>query len=397
MASAELAEQLDSPHKRGYFPRVDFELSDEQAMLRAAARDLLSNRASIDVVRARLDQDEDVDPALWRLMAQLGWPGLALPEEYTGAGQGLVELALVAEEIGRAVARGPALPSALVGHAVTRGGPVALRAEVLPALASGTAWATWAFAEPRAPWTLDGVHTTARTDGDAVVLDGVKTAVQDAGGARWLLVTARHEGAPASFLVDRDASGVTVRRQRVLDLTRAFYEVRLEGVRVPRTRLVHCATDVQELLDTASVLQSAETLGVLDRLLEMTVEHLKVRVQFGRPLGTFQALKHKCATMAMLVHGTRAATYYAAMVADAGPEHAVDAARAACVAASYSSAATAEVAGEALQLHGGIGFTWEHDLHLYLRRAEADGVLYGDTAIHRDRLCDLVRPASAAN
>jgi alkylation response protein AidB-like acyl-CoA dehydrogenase len=101
--------------------------------------------------------------------------------------------------------------------------------------------------------------------------------------------------------------------------------------------------------------------------------------------------------MAMLVHGARAATYYAAMVADAGPEHTVDAARAACVAASYSSAATAEVAGEALQLHGGIGFTWEHDLHLYLRRAEADGVLYGDTAIHRDRLCDLVRPASAAN
>jgi alkylation response protein AidB-like acyl-CoA dehydrogenase len=377
---------------------VDFELSDEQAMLRAASRDLLSDRASIDVVRARLDQEEDVDPVLWRLMAQLGWPGLALPEEYTGAGQGLVELALVAEEIGRAAARGPALPSALVGHAVAHGGQVALRAEVLPALAAGTAWATWAFAEPRSPWTLDGVRTTARTDGDAVVLDGVKTAVQDAGGARWLLVTARHEGTPASFLVDRDTSGVIVRRQRVLDLTRAFYEVRLEGVRVHQDRRVHGdPAGVQELLDTASVLQSAETLGVLERLLEMTVEYLKVRVQFGRPLGTFQALKHKCATMAMLVHGTRAATYYAAMVADAGPEHADDAARAACVAASYSSAATAEVAGEALQLHGGIGFTWEHDLHLYLRRAEADGVLYGDTAIHRDRLCDLVRPASAAN
>jgi alkylation response protein AidB-like acyl-CoA dehydrogenase len=142
------------------------------------------------------------------------------------------------------------------------------------------------------------------------------------------------------------------------------------------------------------VLQSAETLGVLSRLLELTVEYLKVRVQFDRPLGSFQAVKHKCATMAMLVHGTRAATCYAAMAADA---EAPDAARAACVAASYSSAATGDVAGEALQLHGGIGFTWDHDLHLYLRRAETDGVLYGDAAIHRDRLCDVVRPMPAAH
>jgi alkylation response protein AidB-like acyl-CoA dehydrogenase len=125
----------------------------------------------------------------------------------------------------------------------------------------------------------------------------------------------------------------------------------------------------------------------------MTVEYMKARVQFGRPLGTFQAVKHKCATMAMLVHGTRAATYYAAMAADAG---AADATRAACVAASYSSAATGDVAGESLQLHGGIGFTWEHDLHLYLRRAKTDGALYGDAAIHRDRLCGLLQQTTAS-
>jgi alkylation response protein AidB-like acyl-CoA dehydrogenase len=368
---------------------VDFELSDEQAMLREASRDLLSDRAPINVLRAQLDQASDVDPALWRLAAELGWPGLALPEEHGGAGQGLVELALVAEEIGRAAARGPFLPTALVGRALARGGSAQLQAEVLPALAEGTAWATWAFAEPRSPWTLDGVRVTARTDGDAVVLDGVKTAVQDAGGARWLLVTARHEGIPASFLVDRDAPGVTVRRQQVLDLTRAFYEVRLDDVRVPADRRLQGGpTDVQRLLDDASILLSAETLGVLDRMLDMTVEYLKVRVQFGRPLGTFQAVKHKCATMAMLVHGTRAATYYAAMAADAGT---ADATRAACAAASYSSAATDEVAGESLQLHGGIGFTWEHDLHLYLRRAKVDSALYGDATIHRDRLCGLVQ------
>jgi alkylation response protein AidB-like acyl-CoA dehydrogenase len=384
---------LDLIHKRGYLTQVDFELNEEQAMLRDAARELLSDRAP---VRAQLlGRDGDVDPELWRLTAAQGWTGLALPEDCGGAGQGLTELALIAEQIGRAATRGPFLSTALVGRALARGGSVQVQSEVLPVLTTGPAWATWAFAEPGAPWTPAGIRTTARADGATSVLDGVKTAVPDAGGARWLLVTALDGDVPTSFLVERDAPGVTVRQQEVLDLTRAFYEVRLDDVRVPRRHRLRGGHDeVQRLLDEASVLCSAETLGVLDRLLEMTVEHLKVRVQFGRPLGSFQAVKHKCATMAIHVHGVRAASYYAAMAADADSP---DAARAACVAKSFSSAVAGEVAGEALQLHGGIGFTWEHDLHLYLRRAETDAVLYGDAAVHRDRLCDLVRrfPAPA--
>ncbi|KPI18898.1 Isovaleryl-CoA dehydrogenase [Actinobacteria bacterium OK074] len=375
---------------------VNFELSEEQTMLREASRDLLADRAPVERARAWPDDGPDVDPDLWRLTADLGWPGLALPEEYDGTGQGLVELALVAEEIGRALGRGPFAPTAIVGRALATAGPPRLRAEVLPALAAGSAWATWAFAEPGAPWTLDGVRATARPDGadeGTVVLDGVKTAVQDAGGARWLLVTARHEGAPASFLVDRAAPGVTVRRQRVLDPTRSFYEVRFEGVRVPRDhRLDHGPDAVQRLLDEASVLRCADALGVMERLLDLTVEHARNRVQFGRPIGTFQAVKHACADMALLVHGARAATYYAAMAADADAD---DTARAACAAASHVSAATGDVAGRALQLHGGIGFTWEHDLHLYLRRARTDSVLYGGAAVHRDRLCTLLRRSPA--
>ena len=372
---------------------MNFELDDEQAMLREAWRDLLDDRASLDVVRAWLDRDEDVDPELWRLAGELGWLGLAVPEEYGGADQGLVELALFAEETGRALARGPFLPNAIVGRALTAGSPQ-LRTEVLPGLAAGSGWATWAFAEPHAPWTLDGVHATARTDGDSIVLDGVKTVVQDARGARWLLVTARHDGTPRSFLVDRDTGGLTVRRQRVLDPTRTFYEIRLDGVRVPAgRRLDDGPAEIQRLLDYASVLRCAEALGAMERMLELTVEHAKVRVQFGRPIGSFQAVKHACADMALLVHGTRAATYYAAMTADAG---AADAARAACVAAAYAAAAAGDVAGRALQLHGGIGFTWEHDLHLYLRRAETDAVRYGDAAIHRDRLCTLLQQSAAS-
>ncbi|WP_033280424.1 acyl-CoA dehydrogenase family protein [Streptomyces sp. NRRL F-525] len=373
---------------------MNFELSEEQAMLREASRALLSDHAPMSAVRASMDGSVDVDPELWQLTSDLGWPGLALPEEYGGSGQGLVELALLAEEIGRALGRGPFLPTAVVGRAVAYGGSARLRDEVLPALAAGEGWATWAFAEPHAPWTLDGVRATARADGDGIVLDGVKTVVQDAGGARWLLVTARHEGEPASFLVDRAAPGVTVRRQRVLDLTRAFHEVRLDAVRVlPDARLDGGPDDIQALLDEASVLRCADALGVMERMLELTVEHTTNRVQFGRPIGSFQAVKHACADMALLVHGTRAATYYAAMAADAGTD---DAARAACAAASYATAGTGEVAARALQLHGGIGFTWEHDLHLHLRRARADRVLYGDTAVHRERLCALLQRSSVS-
>ena len=372
---------------------MNFELTDEQAMLREASRDLLTDRAPTSVVRGQLEAEVEVDPALWRLAAELVWPGLLVPEEHGGAGQGLIEMALVAEEIGRAVGRGPFLATAVVGRAVARGASEALAAEVLPALAEGEAWATWAFAEPKLPWSLDGLRATARTDGDHVALSGTKTAVQDADGARWLLVTALADDGPASFLVDRDAAGVSVRRQRSIDLTRSFSEVRFDDVRVPvARRLAGGAAEIQQLLDDSAVLLAAETLGTLDRMLQLTLDYVRVRVQFGRPIGSFQAVKQACSRMAEQVMGVRAATYSAAMAADAGAD---DAATTACVAASYSSSVAGEVAGAALQLHGGIGFTWEHDLHLYLRRAKADGVLQGDCAVHRDRLVKAVTAAPA--
>jgi alkylation response protein AidB-like acyl-CoA dehydrogenase len=158
---------------------MDFELSDEQTMLREASRDLLTDRAPVGVLRAQLDADTEVDPTLWRLAGELGWPSLLVPEEYGGAGQGLVEQALVAEEIGRAIARGPFLPTTVVARAVALDGSDELRAETLPPLAAGSAWATWAFAEPGRPWTVEGLGTTARRDGDDIVLSGTKTAVQD--------------------------------------------------------------------------------------------------------------------------------------------------------------------------------------------------------------------------
>jgi len=368
---------------------VDFELSDEQAMLREASRDLLADRASVAALRQQMDGAPEVDPVLWRLAAELGWVGLLVPEEHGGSGQGLVELSVVAEELGRSVARGPFLATSVVAHAVGRHGAPDVRAEVLPGLAEGTHWATWAFAEPGLTWTLDGIRTTARMEGDFLVLNGTKTAVQDADGARWLLITAVEEGRPASYLVDRRAPGVQVRRQRSLDLTRTFSEVGLTDVRVPLSRRLAGGTEeIQRLLDDACVLLAAETLGTLDRMLELTVDYVRVRQQFGRPLGSFQAVKQACSTMAMQLLGARAVTYSAAMAADAGT---ADAGQTACVAAAFTSGIAGDVAGQALQLHGGIGFTWEHDLHLFLRRAKADAVLLGDAPVHRERLSTLIR------
>jgi alkylation response protein AidB-like acyl-CoA dehydrogenase len=370
---------------------VDFELSDEQTMLRDASRSLLSDHSASGDVRSLIDTDIDVDPKFWQLATELGWSGLALPEEYGGSEQGLTELAVIAEEIGRAVGRGPFLPSVIAGLAVTRAATGAVKSEVLPHLAEGSASAAVALDEPRRRWSSGDVRSTATREPDGSFrLTARKTAVQDAGSARWIVVSAELPGETALFLVGRESTGVSVRRQSVLDVTRSLYEVVLDDVTVPAGELIGGADLAQRLYDDGAVLTCADALGAGERLLAMTVEYAKVRVQFGRAIGSFQAVKHKCATMRMQLQGARAATYYAAMAADAG---APDASRAASVAKAYVSEAMSALAGEALQVHGGIGFTWEHDLHLYLRRIKVDEVLFGDPRTHQERLCALLLAA----
>jgi len=366
---------------------VNFELSDEQAMLREASREMLADRITIN--RDRVDRGADpYDADLWRLGCQLGWTGLAVPERFGGTEQGLTELVLVAEELGRAAAPGPFLPTALVARAVTHDGPAALQAEVLPALAEGTAAATLAVTEPGGTGLPEETTTTAHLTGDGYLLNGVKTAVQDAGNTRWLLVTAMTPEQPALLLVDANAPGVRIRRQQSIDLSRTFCEVHLDDITVPPDRLLNNnPAAVQKLLDTASVLTAADALGAMEHTLALTIEHVSTRNQFDRPIGSFQAVKQAAATMAIDVHATRAAVHHAAMTADAATP---DATRAACAAASFSGDAARRVTAWALQLHGGIGFTWEHDLHIYQRRLTVDAALHGNTTTHNDRLCTLL-------
>ena len=351
---------------------MDFELTEEQAALREVSRSMLAVSCPPQLVRSLASAGQDVDDKLWQRGAELGWIGIAVPEEHDGAGQGLVELCLVAEEIGRAAAPGAFVDSALIAVALARQG----KPELVPALAAGGLKASWAH-----HGSVAGSY-----DADELVLSGRATAVQAAAAADWLLVTAASDKGRRLVLVERTRASVEPRR--TLDETRRWYDVVLDGLRVRAADVVSAdEAEIGWLTDAAAVLTAADSLGVGERLLEMTVGYVKVREQFGRPLGSFQSVKHKVADMLTTLKGARAATYYAAMALDAGV---AEAAAGSSAAKAYTADGVAALAGEALQAHGGIGFTWEHDLHRYLRRAKVNEMLYGAAAEHYERLVALM-------
>ena len=356
---------------------MDFELTEEQAALREVSRGMLAVNCPPQLVRSLAAAGKDVDDKLWQRGAELGWTGLAIPEEHDGAGQGLVELSLVAEEIGRAAAPGAFADSALTGLALARFG----RTELLGALAAG---------DVKSSLACHG-SVAGRLDAGDLVLSGRATAVQAAATADWLLVLVTVPsvtGGTGRRLVLAERSRTAVEPRRTLDETRRWYDTAFDGVRIPAADVVAAdEADIQWLTDAAAVLSAADSLGVGERLLEMTVGYVKVREQFGRPLGSFQSVKHKVADMLTTLKGARAATYYAAMALDAGVAGAT---AAASVAKAFTAEGVATLAGEALQTHGGIGFTWEHDLHLYLRRAKVNEMLYGAPAEHYERLVTLL-------
>ncbi|WP_040795892.1 acyl-CoA dehydrogenase family protein [Nocardia higoensis] len=326
---------------------MDFELTEEQRLLREFSRSMLTATCPPALVRAVAEAGADGDDTLWQRAIELGWPSLAVAEDAGGAGQGLVELCLIAEEVGRAAAPGPFAESALVAAAAAGGGaPDDVVAGLLEGKNKGT-----------------------------VVDAGTPDLIQAAGSADWLLVLGddvRLAPAPAT------------RRRTTIDLSRGWYAATgpLDG------RVLDL--DPQWWRDAMTVLTAADALGIGARLLEITVAYTAVREQFDRPIGSFQAVKHKAAEMLITLQGVRAATYRAAMALDAGAQ---DAALWASVAKAHASEGISEVAGTALQLHGGIGFTWEHDLHLFLRRAKVDEAVWGNATFHHQRVAQLLRQA----
>ncbi len=365
---------------------MNFSFSEDQILLRNSVRSALDEHCKSAHVRAMMDDPKGYSETLWGEMAKLGWLGLPFPEPQGGAGLGLVELALVLEELGGAAYPGPYFASVVLGGlGLMLGGSAAQKEKWLPAIASGKARATAALLEESLDWDPASTTATATKTGDGWTLSGTKRFVPWAHVADVVLVPARTSEGLSLFIVDPKAKGVTIRPMVGIDLSNHWSEMRLDGTAVKADALVGAQGTAGALLDSllrrAAVCASAEMLGAARRCLDMSVDYAKVREQFGQPIGSFQAIRHRCAEMLLAVENAHSAVYYAAWALNAGAE---DAALAASICKSYVSDAARKVCGDAIQVHGGIGFTWEYDLHLYFKRAKALEPLYGDAEFHRE-------------
>jgi alkylation response protein AidB-like acyl-CoA dehydrogenase len=354
---------------------MNFDFTDDQQAIKRTARDFLAARyPPSEVRRLALEDDRGFTDAQWAEIAELGWPGLAIAEDHGGLGLGAVELVVLQEELGYALAPTPFLSSVAAGLLLQAAGTDEQRAERLPALAAGETRATVAQWEPGGSHAPD--EPALEPSGSS--LTGTKVAVPDAGSADWAIVTAferRH------FLVDLHQDGVTVEPEDALDPTRRLFAVHFaeaEAHELPGTpNLAYCGI-------CAAV--AAESVGVAQRAMEMAVAYAGDRKQFDRPIGAYQAVSHRCAQMLLEVEGARSLAYYAGWATDHEPE---SAALAATMAKAYASDAGFRVAASALQVHGGIGFTWEHDLHFFLKRGKANAHAFGDARWHRAQVADL--------
>lgn len=377
---------------------MDIGFSEEQELLRDTARKFLDAECTTKFVREMMATETAVTHGFWRQLAENGWLGIAYAEEDGGAGLGLLDLVVLMEEVGRAVMPGPYPATVLLGGAaIAEAGSAEQRREWLPRIASGHAKATLAVTEPNARWDAAGIMMTARETGAAYVLSGSKMFVPDAHLADVLAVAARSrdgstmEDGVSLFLVPKNAAGLTIRPLPSIDESRKLCEVRLDNVSVPASALLgelHRGwAPLARVIDKAAVALSAEICGAAQRVLDMSVEYAKLRVAFGKPIGLYQGVKHKCADMLVEIENAKSLTYYAAWAVDEGDP---EAEMAVSMAKAAASDAGRKVCAAGIQLHGGIGMTWEHDLHLYLKRAKADEVAFGDATWHRERIARLI-------
>jgi alkylation response protein AidB-like acyl-CoA dehydrogenase len=368
---------------------VDFAFSEEQEMLRSSARDFLAKECSSKVVRKLMEATDAYDPGLWKKIAALGWTALGIPEQYGGVGT-FLDLVVVLEEAGRALLPGPFFATmGLAVPALIEAGTETQKKEVLTAIAQGSARATLALTEPSGRWDASAVTLTAKPGGGGWQLDGIKLFVPDAEAADYMIVAARTRGEGEDgislFLVKGKPAGMKVTALKTLDMTRRWSEVRFDGVKLEGESLMgpvdKAWPKLKRALEWATSALCAEMIGGTQKVLETSTEYAKTRHQFGKPIGIYQAVSHKLADMLVLSESGRSATYYAAWTVDAD---APDRSLAASMAKAYVSDAYRKVAGDGIQVHGGIGFTWEHDLHLYFKRAKSSEVTLGDATFHRE-------------
>ena len=376
---------------------MDFGLSDEQRQLRESAREFLASECAPDYVRKTMADEAGAARELYAAIARLGWNGLAVPERYGGAGLGVLDMAVLLAETGYTAMPGPFLfSSALAASALALGGADEIKERWLRALSAGAATGTVAIVERNDGLDPAEMATSARREGAGSarsggwVLDGSKMFVPYAHAADFVVVAARtgESGDDVSlFVVETRAPGVRIRMLKGVDLTRRVCALDLDGVRVaPGAELSGGRSLYARLLDIGAVAIAADSLGGMDRALAMAVEYAKVREQFGKPIGSFQALKHGAAEIVAELEPARALLWYAAYAQDAG---AADAPRAAAMAKAQLCSIYSRGTDRAVLMHGGIGFTWEHDIHLWFKRARFNESFLGSPVYHRERVAAL--------
>jgi alkylation response protein AidB-like acyl-CoA dehydrogenase len=369
---------------------MDISLSEEQELLQGSARDFLQKECPIRLVRAMEGDERGYDPNLWKQMGDLGWLGLVLPEEYGGSGATMMDLVVLLEEFGRALLPGPFVPTVLqVGLPLLWAGSDQQRRAYLPKLAQGELIGTMAWHEPSATSQPSGIETTATQQGENYILNGTKLCVPFAHVADFLLVVARTGTGttPADgitlFLVDAKSAGIAITKLGTIADDHQC-EVLLKDVSVPRRQVLGEAGEgwaiVEQVLQYGAVAKCAEMVGIAQQAFDISLNYAKTRVQFGRPIGSFQAIKHKLANMVIDVDGSRYVTYHAAWLLSEG----LPAGHEIAVAKAWTNEACRRVVKEGQQVHGGIGYTKEYDLQLYTRRAKAAEIAFDDSDTHRE-------------
>jgi alkylation response protein AidB-like acyl-CoA dehydrogenase len=381
---------------------MDSSFNEDQKQIANQARRFLEKECSMNYVHAMAEDPQGFTKEIWAKMAELGWMGMRIPEAYGGMGMGLVDLTIVLEEMGRAVFPGPFFSTVLLAaEALIELGNDAQRERYLSGIATGETRGTLALYEPEGGADPAYIQMKAKSNKGEFVLNGTKLFVPDAQASNFLVCAARTaagndpEQGITLFLVDSSAKGVSISPLPGMDGTRKLCAVEFKGVRVGKEGILGEPNKgwkpLLKALQRAQVGLCAESIGGAQRSMEMAVEYAKVRVQFDQPIGGFQAIKHRCAQMFLEVESARSLLYWAAWAQDHGDPR--DAALAASAAKAYCTEVFKGVATSAIQVLGGTGFSWEHDIHFYLKRAKANEVALGDPVYHREQMARFLETA----
>jgi len=373
---------------------VDFGFSEEQEMLRDAAKRFLADNCSTKFVRQMMADTTAHNQDFWKKLVGLGWPGLLIPEEFGGQGGSFLDMTVIVEEAGKAILPGPFFTAALLAAPLLiEAGTDEQKKNILPRMAKGEFIGTVAIAEASGRFDADGIQLKATKSGSDYVLNGEKFFVPDAHVANGIAVAARTGGSGTNGItllaMNTNTPGITITQLKTVDMTRRLCHVKFDNVKTSEVlgKPDQGWAPLNRTLEIAGSALSTEIVGTAQKALDLAVEYAKTRVQFGKPIGSFQAVKHKCVDMMVAVENARSLAYYAAWTVDTRNN---EAATAVPMAKAYASDMGKNVTSEAIQVHGGIGFTWEHDMHLYHRRALAGEANFGNAPVHRETVARAV-------